>query len=197
MSHFRFRRLAIFAGLITLFGLLLMAYGNGWGVPRGTPGPSLTAAEPDAAKSEPAVARARQVVRMLDDIYKSAIVLITTHYVDEASDMPAGEAFKALFAMVKEKGWHEVRLVDASGDPVNEENLPQAGFEQAAIAKLKAGETYWEAVTERDGKRYLQAATAIPVVLQKCVMCHENYSKVGKDQPIGALAYVVPLSAWE
>ena len=60
----------------------------------------------DEAKPETdaAVERARREVRMLDDIYKTSIVLITTHYVHDDDDLPAGAAFKALFAGVKEKG---------------------------------------------------------------------------------------------
>ena len=69
-------------------------------------------------------------MKLLDDIYKTAIVLITKHYVDDDSDLPAGEAFKVLFRGVKEKGWHEVRLLDATGEPLNEENAPQDGFEK-------------------------------------------------------------------
>ena len=40
---------------------------------------TLAAGRPDAREIE----RARREVRLLDDIYKTAIVLITTHYVDE------------------------------------------------------------------------------------------------------------------
>lgn len=148
----------------------------------------------DAKKSaDPAVERARKTVRMLDDIYKSAIVLVTTHYVRDDKDLPAGSAFKELFEMVKEKGWHEVSLLDASGEPINTENIPAEGFEAEAIAKIKAGEPYYDRVEEKNGKRVLRAATAIPVVMQKCVMCHENYKQAGKGVAIGALGYVMPI----
>ncbi len=52
------------------------------------------AAEP-TAKTSP-VDRARREVKMLDDIYKTSIVLITTHYVDDKHSLPAGAAFRAL-----------------------------------------------------------------------------------------------------
>ncbi len=136
--------------------------------------------------------RARREVKLLDDIYKGAIVLITKHYVKETSDLPAGEAFKVLFADMKEKGWHEVRLLDASGEPINEQNRPQDGFERKAIEALLAGKPYYEEVANKDNKEFLRAATPIPVVMEKCTMCHENYR--GK-KIIGALAYMLPLES--
>ncbi len=138
----------------------------------------------------PEVARARREVKLLDDIYKTAIVLITKHYVEEDSDLAAGEAFKVLFQGMKEKGWHEVRLLDATGEPLNEENSPQDEFEKAAVRALLAGKPYYEEQAERDGKRYLRAATPLPVVLEKCTLCHSNYQ--GK-KVIGALGYTLPL----
>lgn len=150
-------------------------------------------AEQPAAPSDPALERTRKTVRMLDDIYKSAIVLVTKHYVEEESDMPAGVAFKALFEMVKEKGWHEVSLLDASGEPINSENTPEKGFEADAVARILAGEKYVDVVETVNGKRVLRAATAIPVVMQKCVLCHENYKTAKNDQAIGALGYVIAI----
>jgi len=137
------------------------------------------------------LARARREIKLLDDIYKTAIVLITKHYVEENSDLPAGEAFKVLFAGMKEKGWHEVRLLDATGEPLNSENAPQDDFERNALKALLAGKPYYEEQTERDGKVYLRAATPIPIVMEKCTMCHSNY----KDQKtVGALGYTLPLA---
>ena len=140
-----------------------------------------------------AVERARREVRMLDDIYKTSIVLITTHYVDNADALPAGSAFKALFDAVREKGWHEVRLIDATGDPYSTDNSPKDGFEKRAIKKLVEGQSVVDEVISAGDKRYLLAATAIPVVMEKCVMCHDNYKNVPAGKPIGALGYKVPI----
>lgn len=146
----------------------------------------------DPAHDE-AVERTRKMVRMLDGIYKNAIVLVTANFVSEKSDMPAGVAFKKLFEVAKKEGWHEVRLLDATGDPYEPENVAKTDFEKRAIKELLAGKTYVDKVVEKDGKRYLQAATAIPVVMDKCVMCHDHYKDVPKGQAIGALGYVVPI----
>lgn len=151
---------------------------------------SMQAEEPKKKADKP-LERTRETVRMLDDIYKSAVVLITTHYVNDEGDLAAGSAAIALFDAVKQKGWHEVRLLDATGDPIEATNSPQDAFEKAAVKKLKQGESWHEEVIEKDGTRYLRAATPVPVVLEKCTMCHEHYKQYDKGEPIGALSYTI------
>ena len=51
-----------------------------------------------------AVARTRQQVLMLDDLYKTAVVAITEHYVNDPSTLSAASAAKVLFAAMKAKG---------------------------------------------------------------------------------------------
>ncbi|MEZ6056462.1 MAG: DUF3365 domain-containing protein [Planctomycetaceae bacterium] len=155
--------------------------------------PFLRAADPENPAVDPATERTRKQVRMLDDLYKTAIVLVTTHYVNEDSDLAAGDAFQALFKVMKEKGHHEVRLIDATGEPYDEDNTPREGFEKTGVAKLKAGSVWYDQVIEKDGKKYLQAATPIPVVMKKCVMCHDNYANVPEGQIIGALSYTIAI----
>lgn len=150
---------------------------------------TLYAADP----KDPAVERTRKQVKMLDGIYKNAIVLVTTHYVTEKSDTPAGVAFKKLFETAKKEGWHEVRLLDGTGDPYESSNVAKTDFEKKAIKEIVAGKAYVDEVVEKNGKKYLLAATAIPVVMEKCVLCHENYAKVPAGKAIGALGYVVPV----
>ncbi len=94
---------------------------------------------------------------------------------------------------MKEKGWHEVRLIDATGQPYLDENLPQEGFETRAVRQLLSGKASYDEVVTEDGKRYLLAATSVPVVMEKCMMCHENYETVPENQAVGALSYKVPV----
>ena len=103
-----------------------VARGEDAGATRGEDAAAARGEDAEVARGEDAreLERARREVKLLDDIYKTAIVLITQHYVQEDSDLPAGKAFKVLFAGMKEKGWHEVRLIDATGEPLNEENAP-------------------------------------------------------------------------
>lgn len=150
-------------------------------------------AKKPAGPRKAAVKRTQKQVKMLDGIYKNAIVIVTTHYVDEESDVPAGVAFKMLFEAAKKNNWHEVRLLDATGDPYEAENVAKSDFEKRAIKKLVAGETYVDEVVQKDGKAYLHAATAIPVVMEKCVMCHDHYADAKKGAAIGALSYIVPI----
>jgi len=140
-----------------------------------------------------ALERTRKQVKMLDDLYKTAVVLITTHYIEDDSSLPAGTAAIALFDAMKKKGWHEVRLLDASGEAIEDKNYPKDDFEKKAVKMLKAGKPYFDEVVNRDGKRYLRAATPIPVVMKKCTMCHSNYEKFKKGEPIGALSYTIPI----
>jgi len=144
-------------------------------------------------KSDPALERTRKQVRMLDDLYKTAIVLITDKYVHSDTDLPAGTAFQMLFGTMKKKGWHEVRLVDATGDPIVPKNAPADDFEKEAIRQLLAGKAGHEQVVEKENKRYLRSATVIPVVMKKCVMCHAHYEDAKPGQAIGALSYTIPI----
>jgi Protein of unknown function (DUF3365) len=187
-----FRRLSVMLGLSVLAGATA-AHVSSDEVAADEVSADEVAAVEAAVKTDPALERARREVRMLDDLYKTSIVLITEHYVKDGNDLPAGSAFKALFQTMKDKGWHEVRLLDATGQPYNDENWPKEGFEKRAVAKLVAGKASYDEVLTEDGQRYLLAATAIPVVLEKCIMCHENYRDVEKGKPIGALGYKLPI----
>lgn len=143
------------------------------------------------ASADMGVDRARETTRMLDDLYKTAVVLITQHYVEADSDLPAGTAAIALFDAMKKKGWHEVRLLDATGQPIEEKNAPQDTFEKEAVKQLLSGKAWHEEVVSRDNGRYLRAATPLPVVLEKCTMCHEHYKQAKPGEPIGVLSYTL------
>jgi hypothetical protein len=142
-------------------------------------------------QGDAALERTRKQVRMLDDLYKTAVVMITEHYVDENSDLPAGTAAIALFDAMKKKGWHEVRLIDATGQPIEDKNAPQDEFEKTAVKQLLSGKSGHEQVVERDGSRYLRSATPIPLVLKKCALCHPHYEDAKPGQPIGMLSYTL------
>ncbi len=177
-------------GIVTVAAAATASIWTSWGTTEVTAAPaSATADKP----SDEAVERTRKTVRMLDDIYKSAVVLITEHYVHDEDDLSAGSAAAALFGMVEEKGWHSARLIDATGQPYDEANAPADEFEQEAIRRLKRGEAYYDEVTERDGKPVLRAVTTVPVVMKKCVMCHPHYAHAEEGAAIGGIAYIIPI----
>ena len=149
-----------------------------------------TAESQDQAKTGITVEQARREVRMVDDIYKTAIVFMNDTYVVDESSVAAGETARHLFEAIKAKGWHEARLIDATGEPINDENKPTGAFEQAAIKKILKGEAYYDEVVTEEGKKYLRAATVVPVVNDKCVLCHPG-NKVGAV--LGAISYRIPL----
>lgn len=143
--------------------------------------------------ADPAVARTRKFVRTVDDIYKRAIVLITDKYVHTEDDFPAGSAAVRLFEDISKGGSHQVRLIDVTGEPYVEANVAKSPFEKEGVKRLRDGESYFDQVAEADGKRELRAMTAVPVVLQKCVMCHPHYKDVKPGAAVGAISYVVPI----
>jgi hypothetical protein len=147
----------------------------------------------ERTEKDKAVERTRRQVKMLDDIYKGGIVLITKHYVEGDEDLPAGTAFKKLFEAAKKNGWHEVRLVDATGKPYSDENVAISDFEKRAIKQLKSGKPFVDEIVTEDNNRYFLAATPIPVVMEKCTVCHSNYDLEKKGLVVGALTYRVPI----
>ncbi|QDT84099.1 DUF3365 domain-containing protein [Gimesia chilikensis] len=160
---------------------------------------NLSGADPQGEKggteqpSPAAVERTRDTVKMLDDIYKNAVVLITDKYVNDEDDFPAGSAAVELFKRVGKTGFHQVRLIDATGEPYEPKNVAKSKFEKQGIKQLKAGKPYYEAVVVKDGKPYLQAMTPIPVVMKKCVMCHPHYKDAKEGEAIGAISYELPI----
>ena len=172
-----------FAAAVTILGIGALLLWD----PR--PSAADTSTQPDQA----AVERARKLVHLLDDIYKQTIVLITDKYVHSEKDFAAGSAAVGLFAALSKSGTHEVRLIDATGEPYEPKNVANDEFEKEGLARLKAGAGYYDQVTQREGKFRLRAVTAVPVVMQKCVMCHAHYADAKKGEPIGAIVYSVPI----
>jgi hypothetical protein len=142
------------------------------------------------AAAYPAVERAREQVKMLDDLYKNAVVSITKTYVDNQQDRPAIMIAKDIFSAMKKQGWHSARLVDATGDPINEANAPKTDFEKEAFRRIRSGQPYYDRVVGEGKERRLLAATVVPVVMKKCTECHED-RKVG--EVLGFLRYEVPI----
>jgi hypothetical protein len=146
---------------------------------------SKEASEPSKA----AIERTRKEVKMLDDLYKTAVVLMTKTYVDKQLDSPAAIVAIQMFDAMKKNGWHEARLVDATGKPKSKVNLPETAFEKAAIEQIKDGKPYYDEVGEKDGKPVLRAATVVPAVLNTCAACHG----MKKGDLLGAIVYEVPI----
>ncbi len=154
-----------------------------------------------AAKSQPAdqqpepaaLERARQTVHMLDNVYKQTIVLITDKYVHDEDDFPAGRAAVILFDRISKSGSHQVRLLDVTGEPYEPKNVAQDDFEKQSVKRLKAGSDYVDEVVWKDGKPELRAMTAVPVVMKRCIMCHENYADAKPGEAVGAISYRVPI----
>jgi hypothetical protein len=149
------------------------------------PAPAGDKKEPDKA----AVERARDTVKMLDDLYKTAVVSITNSYIEGQSSVPAAMVAKDVFEAMHKKGYHSARLLDATGKPKNKKNIAKTDFEKKAIDAIKGGKTYYEEVGQTDGKDVFRAATIVPAVLKQCATCH------GKKEGalLGAIVYEIPI----
>ena len=90
----------------------------------------------DDIAMEKAVDRARQTVKMIDDLYKTFIVLITEEYVKDPKMFSAATLSKMVFDIMSKKGWHVARLLSASDVPINPDNIPKDDFERDAIKAI-------------------------------------------------------------
>jgi hypothetical protein len=167
---------------------VLLLGGLGFLVTRGLAPRAALAASKSTADAA-ALERARETVKMLDDLYKSAVVSITAKYVEQQSDTPAAAIAKEVFEAMHKKGWHHARLVAAAKKPKNKANLPATEFEKKATAQILAGKAYLEEIGEKDGKPVLRAATVVPSVMKQCAICHG-----GKEgRVLGAIVYEIPI----
>lgn len=144
----------------------------------------------DDARADTAVDRAREQVKMLDDLYKTAVVSITKRYVGEQDKQPAIMVAQDVFGAMKKNGWHSAKLVDATGEPLNEANAPRTDFEKEAARAMNAGKPYIDRVVGEGKDRHLLAATVVPVVMKRCADCH-SHKKVG--EVLGFIRYDVPI----
>lgn len=147
-------------------------------------------AQEKASPDKAAVERARETVKLIDALYKNYVVEITATYVDQKKVPPAARVTKRVFTAMHKGGFHSARLVDATGEPVNEDNRPNTAFEKKAVDVIKGGKGYYEEVDVVAGKNVLRAATVVPVVMKQCIACHPGYKQ---GDVLGALVYEVPI----
>lgn len=144
----------------------------------------------DAKPDKAAVERARETVKMIDDMNKGYVVHITDTYVKAQEGTPAAKVTKKVFAHMESKGWFSGRLIDATGEPANKVNVAKSDFEKEAVKQMKAGKQYYDEVGTKDGKPVLRAATIVPVVMDQCIVCHPGHKK---GELLGALIYELPI----
>ncbi|MDR3636651.1 MAG: DUF3365 domain-containing protein [Isosphaeraceae bacterium] len=170
-------------GCLAASAVLAAAVLGTWHAPAARAEDRVSAAK---ASTDPALERTREEVKMLDDLYKNAVVSITRTYIDRDDKQPAIMVAKQVFSAMRKQGWHSARLVDATGEPFNDENAPVTDFEKAAFKAIREGKPYYEEVVGTGDQRRLLAATVVPSVMQKCSDCHTS-KKVG--DVLGFLRY--------
>lgn len=134
------------------------------------------------------LAEARRQVRMMDQIYQTAVGATHKMYVQDPGTPAAVIWAKQVINQMKGKGWPDARLFATHDRPLNPENAPADGFERAATAAFKQGKTSFEQVTPGE----LRYATDIRILDEKCIMCHVR-NKQG--DLVGGVSYRVPLAA--
>ena len=140
--------------------------------------------------ADPALERTRERVKMLDDLYKNAVVSITRRFVNDQDEQPAIMVAQDVFDSMRKQGWHSAKLVDATGEPVNEGNAPETDFEKEAARVINSGKPYFDRVDGEGKDRRLLAATVVTVVMQKCAECH-LHKNVG--EVLGFIRYDIPV----
>jgi hypothetical protein len=162
------------AGLITV-GLCL---GDALGRPVREPGGR-------ADEATAALERTRAQARMLDHLFKVAVVDITNRY----DGPPAIKVAQTIFAAAEDKDYFKAKLLDATGSPLNEANAPGDAFEKQAAQAMKQGQPYFEEVVGEGDSRTLRVATVVPAVVEKCAKCHG----VKQGDLLGFLSYQLPV----
>ncbi len=148
---------------------------------------------PHEVSIEKAVNRARKTVNMLDDMYKTFIVLITKEYVNDPTMFSAATLTKRVFKAMSKKGWHEARLLSVDDHPLNPDNSPQNDFEIDAVEAIVSGNNYYEKVEKIDNNFYLMSVTSVRAVTEGCTICHPG-TKVG--DLLGAISYRIYINEY-
>ena len=86
---------------------------------------------------------------MLDDLYKNAVVSITKRYVNKQDKRPAIMVAQDVFGAMRKQGWHSAKLVDATGEPLNDANAPEDRLREGggtrASGRASRTSTAWSA----------------------------------------------------
>jgi len=168
--------------------LLVFGFAGNWLLCFGRAGDDRSAASQKPDRE--AVQRAHDTVKLLDDLHKGYVVNITATYVKAQERTPAAHVAKKVFGHVEKNGGPKVRLIDATGSPLNKSNVAQNDFEKRAVLKLKKGATYLSEVGRKNDRPVLRAATPVPVVMQQCIRCHPGHKE---GELLGTLVYEVPI----
>jgi hypothetical protein len=144
------------------------------------------AADSPAPAADAALERTRDQVKMLDALYKNAVVSVTKVYPKGA---PAIRVAKDVFGAMAKGGFHDAKLVDSTGNPLGDDNEPKTEFEKRANQAIRDGKPYYEEVVGQGADRRLLAATIVPAVLPRCAACHG----VAEGDLLGFIRYDLPV----
>jgi hypothetical protein len=134
-----------------------------------TAGVAGAAQKPPAKQAEPLPPEeARRMVRMMDDIYRSAVLTTQRMYVHDPGTAAAVTWAKQVMRDLHGKGWPEARIFASTDRPLNPDNKIADDFEREALLAFKQGKSAFEK-TEGGVFRY---ASELRVTDKSCLMCH-------------------------
>lgn len=143
-------------------------------------------ARADDPAADPALERTRAQVKMLDELYKNAVVSITKIYPKGA---PAIRVAQDVFGVMEKSGHHSAKLMDSTGTPLGDDSEPKTPFEKRASKAMQEGKEYYEEIIGEGDNRRLMAATVVPAVLPRCAACHG----VVEGDLLGFIRYDIPV----
>jgi len=129
---------------------------------------------------------AGRTVRLLDDVYQSAVINTHKMYVRDPGTPSAVTWAKQVLRDVNGKGWPAARVFAASQRPLNPENDPADAFEEEAVKQFQRGQPVFERL-DGDVLRY---ASSIRVVDRSCLTCHVHNRE---GDLLGGISYRAPL----
>jgi hypothetical protein len=143
------------------------------------------------AASKQAIENARQLIQMADNMHKAYVIHVTGTYVKAQESVPAAQIAKKVYQHMEENKFFSGRLIDATGKPINTDNVAKTDFEKKAVKAIQGGAKYFEELGEKGGSPVLRAGTIVPAVMKQCINCHPGFKE---GDLIGVLTYEVPIN---
>ncbi len=145
-------------------------------------------AKPVAIAQPISLAEARRTVRLMNDIYVTAVLTTSKMYVQEPGTAAAVTWGKQVIREVNSRGGPQARIFTTADRPLNPENGAIDAFEREAGAAFVKGEAALEKVSSG---RY-RFAVPLRITDKSCLTCHVR-NRVG--DLLGGVSYSAVIQA--
>lgn len=134
-----------------------------------------------------AVQTARETTESLINALLAAVLDITSRTTAE-NVVPNSQAISLLLPHARPA----YRLLDITGEPIDPRNRPRGRAEREAAERAAQGES-----TEILRRRALKTYVPLPLAVENCVACHDNYAGLELGTIVGVIAVKAPLSVFD